>query len=213
MKTDELIDLLARGVTPVHPLAAARRLGAAMLLSFPVAFLVLAGVFGIRGDLLHATTLPMFWVKTMLPLALSLAGFWVAQRVARPGVAAGARWAAVVAPFVVLMMLGLTVLAGAPTDQRMAMVLGATWKTCPLMIMMLSIPMFGASLAALHRLAPTQPRLAGAAAGALASGAATAVYALHCVEMAAPFVGVWYVIGMLGPIVAGALLGPRLLRW
>jgi hypothetical protein len=27
------------------------------------------------------------------------------------------------------------------------------------------------------------------------------------------FLGLWYVIGMLIPAAAGALLGPRLLRW
>jgi hypothetical protein len=31
--------------------------------------------------------------------------------------------------------------------------------------------------------------------------------------MAAPFLGTWYVAGMLIPAVAGTLLGPQLLRW
>jgi hypothetical protein len=31
--------------------------------------------------------------------------------------------------------------------------------------------------------------------------------------MAAPFIGFWYLLGMLIPAAAGALLGPRLLRW
>jgi hypothetical protein len=38
-------------------------------------------------------------------------------------------------------------------------------------------------------------------------------YALHCPEVAAPFLGVWYVAGMLIPTIAGALLGPIVLRW
>ncbi|HWT72548.1 MAG TPA: NrsF family protein, partial [Oxalicibacterium sp.] len=38
-------------------------------------------------------------------------------------------------------------------------------------------------------------------------------YCLHCPELAAPFVGFWYVLGMLIPTAAGALLGPRVLRW
>jgi hypothetical protein len=54
--------------------------------------------------------------------------------------------------------------------------------------------------------------LAGAVAG-LASGAAAAVYCLHCPEMSAAFVGFWYLLGMLVPTVAGALLGPRVLAW
>ena len=47
----------------------------------------------------------------------------------------------------------------------------------------------------------------------IAAVVATAVYALHCPEMAAPFLATWYLAGMLIPTVAGALLGPRLLRW
>jgi len=31
--------------------------------------------------------------------------------------------------------------------------------------------------------------------------------------MQAPFVAVWYVLGMLVPGMAGAIAGPRLLRW
>ena len=46
----------------------------------------------------------------------------------------------------------------------------------------------------------------GLAIGALA-------YTLHCPELAAPFLAIWYVLGMLIPTAFGAWLGPRLLRW
>jgi len=62
-------------------------------------------------------------------------------------------------------------------------------------------------------LAPTRPAQAGGAAGLLAGAAGAAVYALHCPEMAAPFLGIWYVLGMAIPALLGAVLGPRLLRW
>jgi len=39
------------------------------------------------------------------------------------------------------------------------------------------------------------------------------VYTLHCPELEAPFLGVWYVLGMLIPAVLGAIVGPRVLRW
>jgi hypothetical protein len=55
--------------------------------------------------------------------------------------------------------------------------------------------------------------LAGGAAGLVAGSVAAFAYAVHCTEMQAPFLAVWYVIGMLVPAFAGALLGPRLLRW
>jgi hypothetical protein len=39
------------------------------------------------------------------------------------------------------------------------------------------------------------------------------VYALHCPELAAPFLAVWYVLGMAIPVLVGAALGRWLLRW
>ena len=62
-------------------------------------------------------------------------------------------------------------------------------------------------------LAPTRLALAGAAAGLLAGAGGALIYALHCPEMAAPFLAIWYLLGMLIPTAVGALLGPRLLRW
>jgi len=61
--------------------------------------------------------------------------------------------------------------------------------------------------------APTQLPLAGTAAGLLAGTVGALVYCLHCPELQAPFVGTWYLVGMLIPGLFGALLGPRLLRW
>ena len=62
-------------------------------------------------------------------------------------------------------------------------------------------------------LAPTRLRLAGAAAGFAAGAIGALVYTLHCPELDAPFLAVWYVSGMLIPTVVGAFVGPRLLRW
>ena len=115
--------------------------------------------------------------------------------------------------------LGLVWLAGlavfwlAPSAQRAELLFGHTWRTCPLNIAFLSVPGFAAALWAVRGLAPTRLRLAGAAAGALASATGTVAYSLHCPEMGVPFWAVWYVIGMALPAVAGALLGPRYLRW
>ena len=70
-----------------------------------------------------------------------------------------------------------------------------------------------AALVALRGLAPTRPAWAGACAGAMAGAAGAAVYALHCTELAAPFLAIWYVAGMALPGFVGALLGPRILKW
>jgi hypothetical protein len=62
-------------------------------------------------------------------------------------------------------------------------------------------------------LAPTRLRLAGAAMGFAAGAMGALVYSVHCPELAAPFLGFWYLLGMLIPTAIGMALGPRLLRW
>jgi hypothetical protein len=53
----------------------------------------------------------------------------------------------------------------------------------------------------------------GAFAGLIAGGVSAMAYALHCTDDSFPFVGVWYGGTVLLCILAGAALGPRLLRW
>jgi hypothetical protein len=95
----------------------------------------------------------------------------------------------------------------------MPSLMGQSWRICAVSIGLMALPVFAATLVALKGLAPTQPALAGAAAGALAGGVGAAVYALHCMELTAPFLAVWYVSGIAVPVLVGAALGPRLLRW
>ena len=97
--------------------------------------------------------------------------------------------------------------------ERTALIFGDTWKTCPFSIAMLSLPLLAATLWAMKGLAPTRLALAGASAGLLAGAMGALVYALHCPESTLPFLATWYVLGMAIPTLAGALLGPRLLRW
>ena len=88
-----------------------------------------------------------------------------------------------------------------------------SWATCPLGIAFLSIPVTFSVLWAMKGLAPTRLRLAGASAGLAAGTLGTLVYTLHCPEVAAPFIGTWYVLGMLIRLRWAHLMGPRVLRW
>ncbi|HTE14824.1 MAG TPA: DUF1109 domain-containing protein, partial [Burkholderiales bacterium] len=105
------------------------------------------------------------------------------------------------------------VLLGAASTARNALVFGASWNVCPIYIASLSVPAFIAVLWAMKGLAPTRLAVAGAAAGLLSGALGALIYAFHCPEMAAPFLGIWYLLGMLIPATAGAVLGPLLLRW
>jgi hypothetical protein len=213
MNTDELVQMLARGLEPTPPGVAQRRWTLALAASVPVAACLMLITLGLRPDLLQVATLPMFWLKLALPLALCAGALRVAARLARPGATLGASAVWLVIPVAVIWSVAAFALLGAAPATRPALLFGETWQACPLYIASLSVPMLLATLWALRGLAPTRLRLAGAAAGLLSGAAAAGVYALHCPELAAPFIAVWYVLGMLLPAVVGALVGPRVLRW
>lgn len=213
MKTDDLIGMLATGVAPVPRRAASRRLAWALCIGVPLAALIMALEYGVRRDLVQAMFWPMLWAKILFPFFIAWGGFVLAQRLARPGVQVGLAWLAVAVPLLLLWGAALIAWFTMPVDERMPVLMGQTWRSCAVNITFIAAPVFVAGLVALRGLAPTRPALAGAAVGALAGGAGAAVYALHCPETGLPFVAVWYVAGMLIPVVLGAVLGPRLLRW
>ncbi|CAN5501019.1 DUF1109 domain-containing protein [soil metagenome] len=214
MKTDELVNLLATGVAPVPAHAVARRLAVAVGAGLPCAALLLAVTLGIRPDLALAASEWMFWLKPAFVACLVLAGWLAAERLARPGMRLGRSvWALLALPVLVLWLAAVVVLADAAPEQRADLVLGDTWKSCPFNIALISLPLFAATLWAMKGLAPTRLALAGASAGLLSGALGALVYALHCPESAAPFLAVWYVLGISLPTLAGTLLGPRLLRW
>ena len=213
MKTDDLVSMLATGALPVPRQAATRRLRQAVVLGLPISAAIMLLQFGVRPDLREALSWPMFWVKLLFPAAVAVAGFVAVQRLARPGVPLGKAGLAMVLPVLLVWALALLAWSGAPADTRAELLWGSTWRACVFSIALMALPVFAAAMVALRSLAPTRPAWAGAAAGALAGGAGAAVYALHCPELAAPFLAVWYVAGMGLPVLLGAVLGPRLLRW
>ncbi len=93
------------------------------------------------------------------------------------------------------------------------LVWGETWAACLVNVPLLSVPAFIALFMVMKTLAPVRPVAAGGAAGLLAGSLAAIIYSLHCPELTAPFIGLWYLLGMLIPAAAGAAIGPRLLRW
>ena len=109
--------------------------------------------------------------------------------------------------------LAVTEWFGAESDARHALLFGSTWRACPWWIALLSAPLAVALTWAMRGLAPTRLRLAGAAVGFLAGASAALVYCLHCPEMTASFVALWYVAGIALPTAVGTALGPGLLRW
>jgi hypothetical protein len=213
MKTEDFISILATGAAPVNSTAVASRFAWGLGCGLMGAILLMALVFGVRNDIAQAATLPMFWAKVLVPAMGALTALPLTMRLSCPGRPSGP------APLVLAALLLLAwgsagaALLDVPPAVRTEMIFGATWKTCALNITLLALPLFGATFWVIKGLAPTRPAWAGASAGLLAGASAASVYALHCPEMAAPFLGIWYVLGIAIPAVLGALLGPRLLRW
>jgi len=213
MKTDDLVAMLATGAAPAPRRAAGRRLALAVLAGVPLSFAILLTEYGVRRDLVQAMFWPMFWVKVLFPLCIAAAAFVAVQRLARPGVPVRRAWIGIAVPLLVVWVLAAMSWFNAPPEERMPLLMGESWRICAVSIGLMALPVFAAALVALKGLAPTRPALAGAAAGGLAGGVGAAVYALHCMELTAPFLAVWYVSGIAVPVVLGAVLGPRLLRW
>ena len=210
MKTDDFVSMLATGVAPVDPNVPGKRFRLALSAGALGAVVVMLGAFGLNPHLRAAAMLPMFWVKLVFPATLGLVAVLLAQRLSHPGMRLGAAAKAWTGPVIAMALL---VWMDAAPAQRPDMIYGKTWKVCSRNIAIVAAPVFAGVLWAMKGLAPTRLVLAGASAGLLAGAVGTVVYALHCQEMAAPFVLVWYGAGMLLCAAIGAVLGPRVLRW
>ncbi|KKO64727.1 hypothetical protein VM94_01431 [Janthinobacterium sp. KBS0711] len=215
MKTDDLIAMLASGpdVAAAPPPGmrwrAAGTLGAGLLASVAL----MAMLLGVRPNLEQLALLPDFWIKVGFVICLSLAAWHVSRRLCMPGAATRALPLLLAMPLLLMWALGAIILQEALPGQRAELFWGATWRSCPLLIALLSLPILAAVLRLMRQLAPTRLRLAGAAAGFAAGAMAALVYCLHCPELAASFVGFWYVLGMLAPTAIGAAIGPKVLAW
>ncbi|MFN3376769.1 MAG: NrsF family protein [Burkholderiaceae bacterium] len=213
MKTDDLIDWLAHDAPPVPRRAVPRRLGAGVALGLAGAAVLMAAVFGLRPELARMAAEPMFWGKLAYVTAVAAVALALLWRLGRPGARVGAAPWALALPVGLMAWAAFATLWQALPGERMALVLGSTWRTCPFNIALLSLPALGAALWALRGAAPTRLPAAGAAAGLLAGALGALAYALHCPELQAPFLLVWYLAGMAVPTVVGGWLGPRVLRW
>ncbi|MCU0805182.1 MAG: DUF1109 domain-containing protein [Burkholderiales bacterium] len=213
MNTDDLVKMLATGAAPADARLPARRYAASVAAGLAASIVLMGVLLGANPELARFASRPMFWVKVAFPALVAAGALLAVARLSRPGAPLARVPAALAAPVVALWALAAVALVAAAPGERAALFFGATWTACPFNIAMLSVPAFVAVLWAMKGLAPTRLRLAGAGAGLLAGALGALVYTLHCPELAAPFLGVWYVLGILIPAAFGAVVGPRVLRW
>jgi hypothetical protein len=211
MKTEQLVDMLARQAGPAPRKVVETRLALAAGVGALASAGLAIGALGLNTGLMNMGA--ALAVKLAYVVGVLLAAAWFADRVSRPG-APWQRAAAGVAGAVLAMsVLAAVVWIMAPDTDRVDLLLGRSWASCPWRVTALSAPALVALLWALRGLAPTRPRLAGFAAGLLAGSLGALGYALHCPELSPVFVLVWYSLGILVPAAGGALMGPWLLRW
>lgn len=213
MKTDDLISMLATGDSRVAGPSVGQRYTIAGGLGALGALLMLLTLLPLRRDLLQALELPMFWVKIGFVASLVGASLFAVLRLSRPGANLERVMLTLVLPILAMWAIATYTLIDAAPDERARLFFGKTWTVCPLLIALLSIPVYLAIFNVMQNMAPTQPRFAGFSAGLLAGAIAATVYCLHCPEMGAPFIGIWYPLGILVPALVGAWQGNRRLRW
>lgn len=212
MQTDDLIALLSSHVAPIPKGLAWRRLGTAAMIGCIATAIVLAATLKIRPDLTAALAGTAFWMKFTYTVALAGLGLWILECQSRA--AADSRLPTALVAFPVLAMAAAAAWQLAqPGADFHDLVMGHTARVCSSLILLLSIPIFAALFWAARKLAPTRLTLAGASAGLLAGAASAAIYCFHCPETAAPFVLIWYSLGILLATGCGAILGRWALRW
>jgi hypothetical protein len=211
MKTETLIDMLARDAGPAPRALAARRLTPAALLGLVASAAAALIWFGAIPSSMFATAAP--WMKIAYAGSLALAAGWLTARLSRPAAPVTQARRAVLAVVGLMAAFGLATLLSAPDGSRPQALLGESWFACPWRVLALSLPALAAALWAVRGLAPTRPRAAGFAAGLLAGSVGAIGYALACVEGSVAFVALWYTLGILLTGALGAAVGPRVLRW
>ena len=213
METEELIQSLSASPASVAPGAVARRilfglgLGAATSVALMIAWL------GPRPDLAAAMVTPMFWMKFAYAALTALLLTAALARVSRPGASLGPFAVTIALPLAVMAAMAAMRLATADPTMRMSLLMGESASVCPWRIVVIGLPVLAGAVWAVRGLAPTRLSLAGLVAGGCAGAFGAAIYGFHCNETAAPFVAIWYTLGMGAVAALGGLAGSRWLRW
>jgi len=213
MKTDDLIEMLTTNLEPVDHRQVMRTVGMAVMAGTAAALGVMLLLFGVRADLNATSALIFLLLKLAFTMTLVIPASIYLLKLARPGGERKTSIALVAAPFVAIILLAAISLVFAPISYWDSMIVGDRWLECLLSIPIIAIVPFAVIIWALRRMAPTDLVRAGALGGLVAGAVSASGYALHCSDDSLPFVALWYGGTIVVCTAAGALLGPRLLRW
>jgi hypothetical protein len=213
MKTDELVALLSTNPEPVDRGLVRRTLYVALAAGLIVSLGLAVVGLGIRSDLTMAGALIFLVAKLCFAVGIVSLALIYLTRLARPGGERKAPYFRVAMPFLVIVVLAAISLVLAPSSHWDKMIVGDQWLECLLSIPIMAIVPFATIIWAVRRAAPTNLVRTGTFVGLVAGGVSAIAYALHCTDDSLPFVAVWYGGTIVLCTLAGAALGPRLLRW
>jgi hypothetical protein len=179
-----------------------------------VAICIFGATLGLRPRLVNALESdPRVFFKIGLMVLLSGLAAPLVLRLVRPGSKWRSAALSLISVPVLLMAAALVELSVFPSDQWGQRLTGHNAFICMMSIPLLALGPLAALLSGLRYGAPTQPAMAGAAAGLLAGAIGALLYAMHCPDDSPLFVVTWYVLGITIVTAAGTIIGARLLRW
>lgn len=213
MKTDDLIAMLSANTEAVDRTVVVRTVGIALMTGSLVALVGALLTLGLRTDLATAHALAFLVAKLAFAIGvIGVAGIYL-SRLIRPGGELRTPPVLAAVPFMAIALLAGIALGAEPSSHWDRMIVGNGWIECFLSIPIIAVAPFAIIIWAVRQAAPTDLVRAGAFAGLVAGGVSAMAYALHCTDDSLPFVAVWYGGTIVLCTLAGAALGPRLLRW
>lgn len=211
MKTDDLIDALARGAGPVERTPWRRKLALTLIAGLVVAVALVAIFLDVRPDI-GAARMPIM-MKAMFSAAAAAIVLPLTIQLMKPGRPLGWRLGAV-ALFLALCALATWIaLMGEMPERRWEAWMGGTMPWCVVLIPLLAAPAAVLLTLLMRAFSPTRITLAGAAIGALSGGVGAMAYAMYCPIDSVAFVTTWYALGIAVSAALGALIVSRFLRW
>jgi hypothetical protein len=213
MKTEDLIAILSTRVENVDTRGPQRNLFRAIILSLAVTIGGIVLWTGVRHDIDHLRELMFLMLKVGLATLIILGGALVLARLGRPGAETFFDTRSYKAAAPGLGLLAVAAILALPVFHLLQHDAQGDWLECLISIPVIAVVPFAAVVWAMRKMAPTNLRLTGAVTGLVAGGVSSIAYALHCTDDSILFITAWYGAAVAICVLAGALLGPRLLRW
>lgn len=213
MRTDDLIDMLSTNVERMDTRRINRNLKIALVSGLILALVGGVAALGVRWDIQKPGVFLFLIFKLGFGAIIVILGYYYLLKHARPGGETRSWTSLTAVPFIAIMALAAVSLSSAPSSHWERIMVGQNWLDCLLSIPIIAVLPFSAIMWAVRKAAPTHLIRTGALVGLVAGGISAMAYALHCTDDTLPFVAFWYSGTIVLCTLAGALIGPRLLRW